>query len=100
MSEVIKVPKMFEELLPNFLEDRIKLVNEMQELIKKNDYNEIKSLAHQIAGSAGSFGFHKTTDLASQIESCIDQKQLDELATMITELKSSLVDVTTEIVED
>lgn len=55
-------------LVPQFIKDLPSRMDQLKAFIKANSINEIKSLAHQLAGSGGSYGFPEVTELSRHIE--------------------------------
>lgn len=55
-------------LVPQFIKDLPSRMDQLKAFIKANSINEIKSLAHQLAGAGGSYGFPEVTELSRHIE--------------------------------
>lgn len=62
--------------------------------LSEDDRRQAKDLAHQIAGSAGTFGFDLASEVARQVEQVLlrepDRAQLTELEQLVVELRSAL----------
>ncbi|GAB3739255.1 Hpt domain-containing protein [Microlunatus parietis] len=62
--------------------------------LSEDDRRQAKDLAHQIAGSAGTFGFDLASEVARQVEQLLlrepDSAQLAELEQQVVELRSAL----------
>lgn len=62
--------------------------------LSPDDRQHAKDLAHQIAGSAGTFGFDLASEVARQVEQLLlrepDGGQLAELEQRVAELRSAL----------
>lgn len=79
-ADVIELVEMFISELP----DR---VDAMQQSIQASDLNRLRVLAHQLKGSAGSYGFPTIGDVARDVESAVKQeKQLTDIKSAVDEL--------------
>jgi HPt (histidine-containing phosphotransfer) domain-containing protein len=62
--------------------------------LSEDDRRQARDLAHQIAGSAGTFGFDLASEVARQVEQLLlrepDAAQLAELEQRIAELRAAL----------
>lgn len=56
------------ELIPEFLDSLCESINELDEAVKNNNMPEVKSISHDIKGSAGLYGFHEISHTAAKIE--------------------------------
>lgn len=69
MSKVkVEIDADLEDLIPQFLDNRKKDIEALQQLVEKNDLPAISQLAHKVKGAAASYGFNELSDLASQME--------------------------------
>lgn len=64
----VEIDSDLESLIPQFLENRKKDIETLQQLVDSNNLSEISQLAHKIKGAASSYGFNELSELASQME--------------------------------
>ncbi|HRX84268.1 MAG TPA: Hpt domain-containing protein [Phycisphaerae bacterium] len=67
-SELVQEDESFAELVQEFIEGLKVRVGEISRAIETQDYVALRSLAHQLKGSAGGFGYPTITDQAAQLE--------------------------------
>jgi HPt (histidine-containing phosphotransfer) domain-containing protein len=56
------------DLIPGYLENRLKDITVIQDSLAQGDYEAIRSLGHKMKGSGGGYGFDKITDIGRTIE--------------------------------
>ena len=66
---------------------------EMSALLEEEDFDRIRSLAHNIKGTGGSYGFPELTHLAAVLESSARALDAQALTGGIRELKDFLEQV-------
>ncbi len=57
-----------EELIPGFLENRLKDVNKMKEALTAGDTETLCSVGHSLKGVGGGYGFDRISELGAEIE--------------------------------
>ncbi|MBT6326217.1 MAG: Hpt domain-containing protein [Bdellovibrionales bacterium] len=67
------------EIIPKFLQNRKSDINTINELIISSDFNQIKHIAHKMAGSSGSYGFKKMGELGKEIELAASEQDLSKI---------------------
>jgi CheY-like chemotaxis protein/HPt (histidine-containing phosphotransfer) domain-containing protein len=75
------------ELATDFIESLPGRVQSMNESCKQADWQELASLAHQLKGIAGSFGFPRITEQAAAIEIQVKQQGYASLKGLFAELE-------------
>lgn len=73
------------DILQEFLVDTESKINEMTELLKKGDLNELKRLAHSLKGVVLTVGMRKTAASVIQIETIIKKEQNPDAIPIIME---------------
>jgi PAS domain S-box-containing protein len=70
MTRIIaeNVSKDIEDLLPEYLANRMNELVKLSVAIEAEDFKMIQSIGHKLAGSAGSYGLHALTDIGRKIE--------------------------------
>ena len=56
------------ELISMFVQELPQRVTAIEAASRAGDLDQLKTLAHQLKGSAGSYGFQSITDVAGQLE--------------------------------
>ena len=78
------------ELVPEFLKNRQKEVQEISELLRQGSFEEIQKTGHRLKGSAGSYGFGRLTELAQEMESAAQKKNREAISRILEEIKAYL----------
>lgn len=71
MSEkiIVSIDPDLEDLIPGFLENRVRDVASIRTLLETGDFDEIRILGHSMKGAGGGYGFDRITELGDIIES-------------------------------
>ena len=86
----VNVPSYAVQLIPKFLENREKDIKEVENSLKKNDFETIERLGHSMKGSGSIYGFHGITELGKTIESYAKKKNAAEIKNSLVELRDYL----------
>jgi HPt (histidine-containing phosphotransfer) domain-containing protein len=87
---IVKVPEYAVQLIPNFLENREKDINTIDESLEKGDFETIERLGHSMKGSGSIYGFDGITELGKLIEMSAKEKNSEGIKSNISELKDYL----------
>jgi HPt (histidine-containing phosphotransfer) domain-containing protein len=88
VSELATDPDMA-ELVDMFIGELPERVGAIERTLNQQDFEALSSLAHQLKGSAGGYGFPTITDAAKAVEqTATTTRDLDQLATEVQELTS------------
>ncbi|WP_291515689.1 Hpt domain-containing protein [Bdellovibrio sp. ArHS] len=69
MSKVtVEIDADLQDLIPQFVENRKKDIDTLDQLVVQNDLVAIAQLAHKIKGAAAGYGFSELSELAAQME--------------------------------
>jgi HPt (histidine-containing phosphotransfer) domain-containing protein len=79
-----------QELIPGYLENRVKDIAAIREALARKDYEAIRTLGHKMKGSGGGYGFDAITDIGHGIEEAAKREHGDEIVRLAEELKSYL----------
>lgn len=81
MSEkiIVTVDADLEEIIPTFLENRHKDQDIMKNALETNDLATIESIAHKLAGNAGSYGLDELGEIGAQLESACQSGDRDSV---------------------
>lgn len=80
----------FKEISNNYRAKLPQLLCTVSDLYKKQDLNELLSLAHSIKGSAGCFGFQQISDAAAELEQCIREHNEASLDYYVLKLEQAI----------
>jgi PAS domain S-box-containing protein len=64
----IEVPQGLEAFAPAYLEARRRGVTEATGLLARGEFDGLQTMAHNMAGSGGAYGFHRLTELGVSLE--------------------------------
>lgn len=82
-----------EFLIPQFLENREEDMKNLEVLLEKSEFDQIRIIGHSMKGSGGGYGFDYLTQIGSQIEKNAELKNEDEIKKLIDELKNYLENI-------
>lgn len=74
----------FYDLVDFYVDEMPERVVRLQELFVEESWDELRRLAHQIKGAAGSYGFHPITPAAARLEMSIVERRAE------TEIEAAL----------
>jgi HPt (histidine-containing phosphotransfer) domain-containing protein len=87
---LIEVPEYLEELVPAYLEARRNEVPVLLELLNASDCDRIRSLAHNIKGTGGGFGFQELTIIGTSLERAAKESNIASVKKHLQELSDYL----------
>ena len=81
MTEIIivQIDADLEDIVPSFLENRKKDLEQIEIFLKEKDWGHIESIAHKLAGNAGSYGFNELGEIGIKLEEACQQAQFEEI---------------------
>ena len=77
-------------LVEDFLEDYPQHLEELENLIARNDSAKVERKAHSLKGSIGNFGVGEAYELAYQIETLGKESRLEEAADVLRKLEEQM----------
>lgn len=77
-------------LTDQFLSGVPALIKNMREALTATEWKTLGSLAHQLKGSGGSYGFQALSEVSENIETSIKNQQYDELNNMVDQLSENI----------
>ncbi len=89
MDELDPVVK---KLLPNYLHNRLREIDELRNHYNHGDLEQIKRIAHKLAGNAGSYGLPQLGHLGDQIEQVIRLDQIPALLEQYSAMVKYLIE--------
>ena len=86
----VNVPSYAVQLIPNFLKNREKDIKEVENSLKRKDFETIERLGHSMKGSGSIYGFDGISELGKKIEASAKNGNSEEIKTSLSELKDYL----------
>jgi hypothetical protein len=92
MSEkiVVTIDADLEEIIPTFLDNRHKDLVKIDQALASKDLKAIESIAHKLAGNAGSYGLDQLGELGASLESSCQEGDKDKVDKLCQEYKDYL----------
>lgn len=94
---VVKVDPEIADMVPLFLENRARDLEELRQAMARGDAQALRSIGHTLLGVGGSYGFPAISELGARIESAAIGGGHGELARAVEELADYLARVRVEI---
>jgi HPt (histidine-containing phosphotransfer) domain-containing protein len=81
MSErkTVTIDADLEEIIPTFLQNRQKDIASIAEALSGSDYATIESIAHKLAGNAGSYGLDELGEIGANLEAACQTNDIDKI---------------------
>ncbi|MFK8030799.1 MAG: Hpt domain-containing protein [Gammaproteobacteria bacterium] len=73
-------------LLPNYIRRRESDMELIASLVRRGEYKEISTLAHNIRGSGAAYGYPRLSELGALIENAVETNDVDSLKVLTAEL--------------
>ncbi len=87
---VVIVDADLEELIPGFLEHRIKDVQSLRDALAKQDVGNLQSIGHSLKGVGGGYGFDTLSEIGAAIEAAAKQQNLSSIEELIARMADYL----------
>jgi len=82
--------ELLKTLVDDFLEDYPRKLGELEDLITKNDSDQVEKKAHSFKGSVGNFGVKKAYELAYELETLGKESRLDGAEDVLKQLEEQM----------
>jgi len=79
-----------EDLIPGFLENRLKDVDKMKEALTAGDTETLRSVGHSLKGVGGGYGFDRISELGAEIEEFAKADDLESIKQRVDDLADYL----------
>jgi len=89
----VSVDKDLEELIPGYLEARLRGLPELFALHSAGDLESLRKAGHKLAGSGGGYGLDRISELGGQIETLAKAGDAAGVAARLAELKEFLENI-------
>jgi CheY-like chemotaxis protein len=96
---IVEIPADLEPMIPGYLKNRRRDLARIRHLVKSEEYDEIKQLAHRMKGSGGGYGFDRITESAGEMEQAAALGSREKIAEEVDRLMLYLDSVTIRYVE-
>jgi len=87
---IVNIDPDLEELIPGFIENRIKDIDILKNAASQGDFATLKSVGHSLKGVGGGYGFTKITELGAGIEASAKTNDMDSIHHFISVLADYL----------
>lgn len=87
---IVNIDPDLEELIPGFLENRVKDIEILKNAAGKRDFAALKSVGHSLKGVGGGYGFAKITELGAGIEASAKDNDMEKINQLISDLADYL----------
>ena len=87
---IIHVDPDVQELIPQFLKNRLQDIRQMIEALETKDYETIRRLGHSMKGAGEGYGFNQITVIGAGLEESAKIKDTKKMGKIITELANYL----------
>lgn len=85
---VVIVDEDLQDLIPGYLENRLKDISKIRESLAQGDYEAIRSIGHKMKGSGGGYGFDEITNIGRTIEEAANKNFGEEIERQTEALKT------------
>lgn len=82
----VKIDSDLEDLIPGFLDNRQKDMENLNKAVNIKDYKTLQSIGHSLKGVGGGYGFHRMSEIGAAIENAGKDSNLDVAKAQIAEL--------------
>lgn len=92
MSEkiLVSIDADLEEIIPTFLENRQKDISKIDQALASMDLKAIETIAHKLAGNAGSYGLDDLGEIGAQLESACQAADKEAVNSLCASYKDYL----------
>ncbi len=73
------VDKDLEDIVPDFLDNRVKDVRLLKDALEQKDFPTIKALGHSMKGSGGGYGFDRISEIGRVLETAAKNENADTI---------------------
>jgi len=84
---IVIVDEDLQDLVPGYLENRRKDVEELRGALARSDFEAIRVLGHKMKGSGGGYGFDEISEIGHALEDAAKQSQAAKIQEEIDRLQ-------------
>lgn len=96
-TTVVYVDEELADLIPEFLENRRRDVEQITRLIQEGKYGELARLGHTMKGTGGGYGFTEISEIGQGIEEAGARGDRESIMTLCERLAAYLAAVTVQV---
>lgn len=96
-TTVVYVDEELADLIPEFLENRRRNVEQITRLVQAGNYEELTRLGHTMKGVGGSYGFIEISEIGRGIEEAGARGDQQAITTLCERLAAYLAGVTVKV---
>lgn len=94
MSKVkVEIDADLQDLIPQFVENRKKDIETLEQLVEKNDLAAVAQLAHKIKGAAAGYGFNELSNLAARMETAAKANDSTPLKDLVKQMRVHFLNI-------
>jgi len=93
----ITIPEGLEDLIPDYLAARRSEISEMTSLLAASNYAHLRTIGHNLKGSAASYGFPELTTLGAELEAAAERGDHAAAGQQIADIENYLSAVQTAL---
>lgn len=97
-TNIVKIDSSIKELIPTFIENRQNDILKIGKALSLSDLKTIETIAHKIAGNAGSYGLDELGLLGKKLEKHCQDKSVDSVLAIYEEIKDYLKSLEIEFI--
>lgn len=79
-----------EDLIPGFLENRLKDLEKLRNALSNSDFKTIQSIGHSLKGVGGGYGFDEISRLGAEIETAAKNDASEDIESNVSALENYL----------
>ena len=96
-TTVVYVDEDLADLIPEFLENRRRDVEQIKRLVREGKYEELSRLGHNMKGSGGGYGLTEISEIGQAIEEACVRGDRETITTLCERLAAYLAAVTVQV---
>ncbi|PWB79640.1 MAG: Hpt domain-containing protein [Candidatus Methylomirabilota bacterium] len=94
---VVYVDEEIADLIPEFLENRRRDVEQIKQLVREGKYGELSRLGHTMKGTGGGYGFMEISDIGKAIEEAGARGDREAVTSLCERLETFLAAVMVQV---
>jgi len=95
---VVRVKRTYADLLPRFLLNRQRDIEQMRGALSGQDFSTIRATAHRLKGAGAGYGFDQISVWVAEIEALCEQRDVPAIALRLDRMQQYLMDAKIELV--
>jgi len=86
----VRIDERFRNIVPDFLDTLQQEITRIEEMIDRDNLEDVPDIGHELKGSAASLGFETIQTLSQEIEDAARERDTEELQTLLDRLSHRL----------